>query len=117
MTELGYITEVTEKIYHHTVNSKVKQSVGKFHNHLVDEMIEHKERLEKTKHTLEATKTDIHLYNRATRQIIPSLQCGGIPLIPGAKGDPGVRGPPGPSGQNGLSGRPGKYVTLIFNYT
>ena len=108
MTELGYITEVTEKIYHHTVNNKVKRLVGKFHNHLVDEMIEHKETLEKIRHTSDVTTTSTH--KRGTRQITSTEKCGDAILIPGTNGDPGVMGLPGPTGQNGLPGRPGKLL-------
>ena len=106
MTELGYITEVTEKIYHHTVKKEVKRSVSKFHNHLVDKMIEHKEKLESTKLSSEVSSKDTH--GRATRQIVSSEECGGVPLIPGTTGEPGMRGRPGPPGPNGLPGRPGK---------
>jgi len=106
MTELGYITEVTEKIYYHTVKKEVKRSVSKFHNHLVDEMIEHKEKFESTKLSSEVSSKEAH--SRATRQIVSSEECEGVPLIPGATGEPGMRGRPGPPGQNGLPGRPGK---------
>jgi len=108
MTELGYITEVTEKIYHHTVKKGVKRSVSKFHNHLVDEMIEHKEKFESTKLDSEVNHKNTH--EKYTRQIIPSKlkECGGVPLIPGNTGEPGMRGRRGPPGQNGLPGRPGE---------
>jgi len=113
MTELGYITEVTEKIYHHTVKKEVKRSVSKFHNHLVDEMIEHKEKLELTKLNSKANNKNAH--ERGTRQMISSQlqECGGTPLIPGATGEPGMKGRPGLPGQNGLPGRPGKVQNEI----
>jgi len=107
MTELGYIIEVTEKIYHHTVNKKVKRSVSKFHNHLVDKIIEHKENLESAKpSSTEVSSKDTQ--GRVTRQVVSSEECGGVPLIPGTTGEPGMKGRPGLPGQNGLPGRPGK---------
>ena len=102
MIELEYITEVTEDIYHNSPNEQYKESVRKFHNHLVNEFMQHKEVIESSKH-------DIH--SRVNRQVKSSIDCGGVPVIPGPTGEAGVPGLRGAPGQSGIPGRPGNLIS------
>ena len=95
MIELGYITEVTEDIYYNSPNKEYKESVRKFHNHLVEEFIQHKQEIELSGHKI---------HSRINRQTESSIDCGGVPLIPGPEGDTGIRGLVGPPGQSGIPG-------------
>ena len=112
--ELGYITEVTKELYGSTSNKQYKKSVRRFHNHLVNKIIEHK------KEFMSSQQTNLQIndgfeHSRLTRQAKSSdelrkssFECGGVPILPGPKGNDGVRGPPGMPGGNGIPGRPGK---------
>ena len=44
-----------------------------------------------------------------------SIECGGVPILPGPQGEAGVRGPPGIPGKNGIRGRPGNRIYDILN--
>lgn len=115
--ELGYITEVVEGLYHSSSDKHYKKAVRTFHNHLVKKIIQHKEDIEKVMSSQQRvsqinSKVD---NSRSTRQMDSSaeqrkssIECGGVPILPGPKGETGVRGPPGIPGQNGIPGRPGK---------
>ena len=115
--ELGYITEVTKELYYGSSDREYKRSIRNFHNHMVTKIMEHKKELKKAMSTQQETSqfnsgVDQNRFTRQTdysdelRQ--SSIECGGVPLLPGPKGEPGVRGSPGMPGQNGLPGRPGK---------
>jgi len=95
MVELGYITEVIEDIYYNSPDKQYKESVRKFHNHLVNEFMQHKKDI----------KHGIH--DRVNREVESSIDCGGVPVIPGPTGEAGEPGLPGASGQSGIPGRPG----------
>jgi len=98
MIELGYVTEVIEDIYYSSLNEQYKESVRTFHNHLVNEFIQYKKDIESSMH-------DIH--GRVNRQVESSIDCGGVPVIPGPTGEAGVPGLPGGPGQSGIPGRSG----------
>ena len=100
MIELGYITEVTEDIYYNSPNEQYKESVRIFHNHLVSEFMQHKRDIESSSQE----------HNRVNRQAEPSVDCRGVPVIPGPKGDPGIPGLAGAPGQSGIPGRPGSSI-------
>lgn len=116
--ELGYITEVTTNLYYSSSDEQYKRSVRKFHNHIVKELIQHKEQLKEAKASQQgASQVNSEVdHNRPARQTEDSsdeqrqasIECGGVPILPGPKGEAGVRGPPGAKGQNGIPGRPGK---------
>ena len=118
--ELGYITEVTKELYYGSSNKQYKKSVQRFHNHLVNKIMEQKKEFKKVKSQhQEASQISNGVdHNRFTRQMKSSLdelressfECGGVPILPGPQGDDGVRGPPGMPGENGIPGRPGKYL-------
>ena len=112
MIELGYMTEITEDIYYSSPNDQHKESVRKFHNHLVNEFMQHKREVE---------SSNQEIYYRVNRQTESSADCRGVPLIPGPKGDPGVPGLPGALGQSGIPGRPGSHVyhsahNIFYNF-
>ena len=121
--ELGYITEITKELYHGSSNKQYKKSVRRFHNHLVNKIIEHKKEFKKVISSYRIPsqmKSGVINQNRFTRQTESfdelrqsSFECGGVPVLPGAKGEDGVRGPPGIPGQNGIPGRPGKQKYII----
>ena len=98
MIQLGYITKVTEDIYYNSPNKHYKESVRKFHNHLVEEFMQHTRDIELSSHDI---------YNRVNRQAESVNDCGGVRLVPGPEGDAGVSGLDGPPGQSGIPGRPG----------
>ena len=102
MIELGYVTEVTEDIYYNSHNEHYKESVRKFHNHLVNEFMQHKRDIEQSS-----------LRNRVNRQTESFVDCRGVPVIAGPKGDPGIQGLPGAPGQSGIPGRPGIALRLV----
>ena len=115
--ELGYITEVTKELYYGSFDKQYKKSVRRFHNHLVNEIMEHKKEF---KNVMSSQQTASHVtsgvnHNRLTRHTKSSdelressFECGDAPILPGPKGEDGVKGPPGVAGQNGIPGRPGK---------
>ena len=115
--ELGYITEITKELYHGSSNKQYKKSVRRFHNHLVNKIMEHKTEFKKvmsSQQTASQVKSGVD-HNRLTRQTEDftelresSIECGGVPILTGSEGEAGVRGPPGIPGQNGIPGRPGK---------
>ena len=117
--ELGYITEVTKELYYGSSNKQYKKSVRRFHNHLVNKIMEHKKEFKKvmsSQETVSQVNSGVD-HNRLTRQTEysdelrareSSIECGGVPVLPGPNGEDGVRGPPGMPGQNGIPGRPGK---------
>ena len=121
-SELGYITEVTKELYHGSSDIQFKKSVRRFHNHLVNKIMDHKKEFknfmssQQTASQQTASQVDSGVdHNRFTRQTKSSdelressFECGGIPILPGPKGEDGVRGPPGVASQNGIPGRPGK---------
>ena len=98
MIKLGYITKITKDIYYNSPNKHYKESVRKFHNRLVEEFMQHKKDIELSSHDI---------YNRVNRQSESSINCGGVPLLPGPKGETGVSGLVGLPGQSGIPGRPG----------
>ena len=116
--EMGYITEITKELYYGSSDKQYKKSVRRFHNHLVNQIMEHKKEFKKvvsSHQTASKVKSGVINQNRFTRQTKSSdelrqssFECGGVPVLPGAKGEDGVRGPPGLTGQNGIPGRPGK---------
>ena len=117
--ELGYISEVTKELYYGSSDKQYKKSVREFHNHLVDKIMEHKKQYKKVMASQQGTFQAINGVNhsRFTRQIElsdnlrkSSLECGGVPILPGLKGEAGVKGLPGILGQNGIPGRPGNYT-------
>ena len=120
--ELGYITEVTEELYHGSSDQQYKRSVKHFHNHLIKKITQHKEEIQKVMSSQEASqdnsKVDHRKFTRQTDSSAEtresSIECGGIPISPGPKGDAGVRGPPGMPGENGTPGRPGKTTDLFM---
>ena len=100
-----------------TSDKQYKKSVQKFHNHLVNKIIEHKKELMSSEQT-DSQINDGFEHSRLTRQTNfsdelreSSFECGGVPILPGPKGNDGVRGPPGMPGRNGILGRPGKYTS------
>lgn len=103
MIELGYITEVTEDMYYNSPSGQYKESVRTFHNHLVKELMRHKKDVE---------LSNYGIHSRANRQAESSTDCGGVPLIPGSKGEAGVPGIVGAPGQSGIPGRPGIFAEL-----
>ena len=114
--ELRYITEVTNELYHSSSDKQYKRSVRKFHNHIVTKLMEHKEKLKSTMSSQQETtqlnsEVDQDRFTRQTEyadeQRASSIECGGVPILPGPQGEAGVRGPPGLPGQNGIRGRPG----------
>ena len=114
--ELGYITEVTEELYYGSSDRQYKRSVRKFHNHMVTKIMEHKEELKKVMSSQQEASqlSDGVDQSRPTRETDysdemreSSIECGGVPIFPGPKGEQGVRGPPGIPGQNGMPGRAG----------
>ena len=114
--ELGYITKVTKDLYYGSSDKQYKKSARRFHNHLVNKIMEHKKEFMSSQQ-IDSRINDGFEHNRLTRQAKSSeelressFDCGGVPILPGPKGNDGVRGPPGISGRNGISGRPGKYV-------
>ena len=115
--ELGYMTKVTEELYHSSSDKHYKQTVRTFHNHLVKKIIQHKEDFEKVMSSQQGasqinSEVDHSWSTRQTdssaKQRESSIECGGVPILPGPKGETGVRGPPGIPGRNGIPGRPGK---------
>ena len=123
--ELGYITEITKELYHGSSNKQYKKSVRRFHNHLVNKIMEHKKEFKKvvpSQQTTSQVNSGVD-HNRFTRQAEysaelreSSIECGGVPILPGPKGEAGVRGPPGIPGQNGIPGRSGKYNIVTYLY-
>ena len=118
--ELGHITEVTKELYYGSSDKQYKKSIQKFHNHLVNKIIEHKKELMSSEQT-DSQINDGFEHSRLTRQTKfsdelreSSFECGGVPILPGPKGNDGVRGPPGRPGGNGIHGRPGKYTYFIL---
>ena len=115
--ELGYITEITKELCHGSSDKQYKKSVRRFHNHLVNKIMEYKKEFKNvmsSQQTASQVNSGVN-HNRLTRQTKSSdelrelsFECGGIPILPGSKGKAGVRGPPGLTGQNGMPGRPGK---------
>lgn len=95
MIELGYITEITEDIYYNSPNEQYRESVRLFHNHLVNEFMEHKRHYTESSH------------DTVKRQVKPSNDCRTVPVMPGPKGKAGVPGLRGAPGQSGIPGRPG----------
>ena len=122
--ELGYITEITKELYYGSSDKQHKKSVQRFHNHLVNKVIEYKKEIKKVNQKASQINKGVD-HNRFTRQMKPSdelressFECGGVPILPGPKGNDGVRGPPGMPGENGIPGRPGKYMHLyIYHLT
>ena len=115
--ELGHITEITKELFYGSSDKQYKKSVRRFHNHLVNKIMEHKTEFKKvmsSQQTASQVKSGVD-HNRLTRQAEysaelreSSFECGGVPILPGPEGEAGVRGPPGIPGQNGIPGRPGK---------
>lgn len=105
MIELGYITEITEDIYYNSLNEKYKESVRTFHNHLVKEFMQHKEHMELASHKA---------HSRVGRQTKSSADCGGVPVVPGPKGEAGVPGLAGGPGQSGIPGRSGANLIMVI---
>ena len=105
MAELGYITVVTEEIYDKESDKQYKESVRRFHNHLVNEYMEHKE--ESLKWTTQVKSKELH--DRSSRQVEAEEEddCGGVLVLTGPQGEPGITGLPGSPGQSGVPGRPG----------
>ena len=116
--ELGYITEVTKELYYGSSDKQYRKSVRRFHNHLVNKLIEHKKEYKKVMSSQQGTFQVFNEVNRNrfTRQIESlrksSLECGGVPILPGLKGETGVKGLSGIPGQNGIPGRPGNYISM-----
>lgn len=108
MAELGYITVITEEIYNGESDKKYKESVRRFHNHLVNEYMEHKE--ESLKRTTQTNSKELH--DRSSRQVEPDEDddCGGVLVLSGSQGEPGIAGLPGSPGQSGTPGRPGNDI-------
>lgn len=115
--ELGHMTEVTKELYHSSSDVEYKKSIRTFHNHLVNKIVEHKKEFKKAMSSQkEASQVNSGVdHSRLTRQSETfaetresSIECGGVPILPGPQGETGVRGPPGARGQNGIPGRPGK---------
>jgi len=105
MAELGYITVVTEEIYNEESDKQYKESVRRFHNHLVNEYMETSSKW--------ATQAEFHV--RSSRQVeAEEDDCGGILVLPGPQGEPGVTGLPGSPGQSGVPGRPGNNYTQVY---
>ena len=118
--ELGYITDVTKELYYGSSDREYKKSIQRFHNHLVNKIMKHKEELMSSQQT-DSRINDGFEHSRLTRQAkFPdelresSFECGGVPILPGPKGNDGVRGPPGMPGGNGIPGRPGKYTSYLY---
>ena len=99
MIELGYMTEVIEDMYYNSPDKQYKENVRIFHNHLVSEFMQHKR-------DIELSNQEIH-NSRVSRQVESSVDCRGVPVIPGPKGEPGIPGLSGAPGQSGIPGRPG----------
>ena len=83
---------------------------------MVTKLMEHKEKLKSTTSPQQETtelnsEVDQDRFTRQTEyadeQRASSIECGGVPILPGPLGEAGVRGPPGLPGQNGIRGRPG----------
>jgi len=111
MAELGYITVVTEEIYNEESDKQYKESIRRFHNHLVNEYMEHKEESSKW-------ATEVELHGRSSRQVEAEKDdCGGVLVLPGPQGEPGVTGLPGSPGQSGVPGRPGNYTHANYSTT
>ena len=117
--ELGYITEVTEQLYHSSTDKQYRRSVRKFHNHIVTKLMEHKEMLKRALSSQEEasqlnSEDDQGRFTRQTEytdeERASSIECGGVPILPGPQGEAGVRGPPGIPGKNGIRGRPGNRI-------
>ena len=115
--ELGYVTEITKELYYGSSDKQYKKSVRRFHNHLVNKIMEHKKEFEKAMSSQQtASQVNSRVdHNRLTRQTEysdelreSSFECGGVLVLPGPKGETGVRGSPGLTGENGMPGRSGK---------
>ena len=117
--ELRYITKVTEELYYSSSDKQYRRSVRKFHNHMVTKLMEHKETLKRAMSSQQEasqlnSEDDQDRFTRQTEysdeQRASSIECGGVPILPGPQGEAGVRGPPGIPGKNGIRGRPGNRI-------